>query len=666
MQQGTSERANVEGDALWDDAPCGLLALDTGLRVLSINDTLLGWLGHDRADVEGLSSGAGVDFPTLARLRDETDLQLLRDHLHELRSHGRAPPITLRLFGKDGAFFTVELVSHAVRDAAGRFLRSHTAVVDVTGRDRIERQIVARLRLLQAITDRTPARLAYYDKDLVCRFCNAAYAAGYGLGPDEVIGVDLSRVLSPEVLPEVLPRVAKALNGESISHEAERPGADGTPHYFEVHYLPDSHDGAVHGFFIELIDITERRRTEDFVFNANLDLEERVAQRSAELYASEQRFRLMSHAIRDHAIFFLDPDGGVADWTDSAQRQHGFERGQILGRSLDALFEPQDKDIASLDAQVMLDVCMEEGHAEHEGWSHRQDGTRFWSHATLTALRNEAGELQGVSVITRDLTESKRLADVMARLNEELQHRVTERTQQLDAANRDLDAFSYTVAHDLRAPLRHISQYVTLTQEGLDPAQHHELMQFQTAIGNAGKRMGQMIDGLLEYARLGRVPIESSPLSLTPLIMGIVGRLRVESAPREIEWVVDPKLPVVGGDAILLAEVFGQLLDNAAKFTRRVPTARIEVGQLPPVGDLHTLFVRDNGVGFDLAKAKSMFVMFQRQHHSMDYEGIGMGLALAQRIVLRHEGRLWCETAPGEGCTFFVELRAPRTDLELP
>jgi len=265
-------------------------------------------------------------------------------------------------------------------------------------------------------------------------------------------------------------------------------------------------------------------------------------------------------------------------------------------------------------------------------------------------------------VILRDLSESKRLADVMVRLNEELQHRVQERSQQLDAANRDIDAFSYTVAHDLRAPLRHIGQYAALTQEALDPAQHHELLQFQAAITSASRRMGLMIDGLLEYARLARVAIERVPVSLTPLVQGIVGRLRAETTPRDIEWRVDAQLPVVGGDAILLAEVFSQLLDNAAKFTRRVPQARIEVGHLPAVGDLHTLFVRDNGAGFDLDKAHSLFGMFQRQHHSMDYDGTGTGLALAQRIVLRHGGRVWCETAPGEGCCFYVELRAPRAE----
>ena len=518
---------------------------------------------------------------------------------------------------------------------------------------------MARLRLLQSITDRTPSRLAYYDKDLVCRFCNKSYAEGYGLTPDEVIGVELGRVLLPEVLPEVLPRVARALNGETISHEAERPDADGLMRYHEVHYLPDLQDGQTLGFFIELIDITERRRTEDFVFNANLDLEERVAQRSAELYASEQRFRLMSRAIRDHGIFFIDANGAVSDWTDSAQRLFGFERGQILGRALDALFQADggaSNEPDTLDAQVLLDRCFETGHAEQQGWSRRRDGTRFWSQAMLTALRDEREQLQGVSMIVRDLTESKRLADVTAQLNQALERQVKERTAQLDEAHRDLDAFSYTVAHDLRAPLRHISQYVTLTQEELEPEARHELLQYQSAIATAARRMGLMIDGLLEFTRLGRVRIDPVPVSLAPLVQGLVSHLRAEVTPREIEWVIDPDLPMVSGDPILLAEVLGKLLDNAAKFTRRVPQARIEIGQLPTAGDRVTLFVRDNGVGFDLAKARNLFLMFQRQHHSMDYEGIGMGLALAHRIVQRHDGRLWCETAPGEGCTFFLEL----------
>ncbi|MCU0941200.1 MAG: PAS domain S-box protein [Hydrogenophaga sp.] len=662
MEAAANERSGADANTLWQEAPCGLLSLDTALRVRAINDTLLAWLGCERSEFDRLAqggSGGFADFPTLARLTDAQDLEQLREHLHQLQSTGRATPVTLRLFGKDGGFFSVELISQAVRDGRGRFIQSRTAAIDVSERDQIEHQLVARLRLLQAITDRTPSRLAYYDKDLVCRFCNAAYAEGHGLHSDDVIGVDLSRVLAPTVLPEVLPRVARVLNGEGLTHEAERAGADGSPRYFEVHYLPDRQDGEVRGFFIELIDITERRRTEDFVFNANLDLEERVAQRTAELYASEQRLRLMSDGIRDHAIFFVDANGGVSEWTDSAQRLHGFSRGQILGRSLDTLFvaEAGERN-PRLDTQDLLDRCLQTGHAEQEGWSQRKDGTRFWSHATLTALRNERNELQGLSVVVRDLTESKHLADVMAQLNRELERRVQQRTAQLDAANRDLDAFSYTVAHDLRAPLRHISQYVALMHESLDPERDAALVQYEEGIAQAGRRMGQMIEGLLEYARLGRVAIESNPVSLTPLVQGIVTRLRAEQVGRVIEWVIEPDLPQVRGDAILLAEVFGQLLDNAVKFTRQVPQARIAVGQLPLADGMHTVFVCDNGVGFDLGKAKTLFLMFQRQHHSMDYEGIGMGLALAQRIVQRHEGRLWCQTTPGEGCTFYLALPA--------
>ncbi|MBL0945071.1 MAG: PAS domain-containing protein [Hydrogenophaga sp.] len=651
--------------ALGQQAPCGLLALDAGLRVRALNDTLLDWLGRDRAELERLTGHSGwADFPTLARLNAESDLQQLRAHLHALQTSDKAPPLQLRLFGKDGGFFTVELLSQAERDPQGRFLHSRTVVVDVSARQKIEHQIVARLRLLQTITDRTPSRLAYFDKDLVCRFCNAAYAEGYGLTADDVIGAELGRLLAPEVLPEVLPRVARVLNGEALSHEAERRDANDQPHYHEVHYLPDLQDGRTQGFFIELIDITERRRTEDFVFNANLDLEERVAQRSAELYASEQRFRLMSQAIRDHAIFFLDPDGAVHEWTDSAQRLHGFERGHILGRALDAVFQPE-ADGQPQDPQELLDRCVEQGHAEQQGWSLRRDGSRFWSNATLTALHDDKDGLQGLSVIVRDLTEHKRLADMTAQLHRELEQRVAQRTAQLDAAHRDLDAFSYTVAHDLRAPLRHIGQYVALTQEVLEPEARHELLQHQAAIAAATRRMGLMIDGLLEFTRLGRVRIDRVPVSLSPLLHGMVNRLRGEVAPREIEWVIDTGLPLVMGDPILLAEVFDKLLDNATKFTRRVPQARIEIGQLPDTDpEHHVLFVRDNGVGFDPSKARSLFLLFQRQHHSMDYEGIGLGLALAHRIVSRHGGRLWCETAPGEGCTFFIEL--PRATVDTP
>src|SRR5690606_35345252 len=160
--------------------------------------------------------------------------------------------------------------------------------------------------LLRSITDRIPARLAYYDKDLVCRFANEAHARRYGKSPEEMVGSHLSYVVRPEVLHEILPRVAAALSGQPQNFEAERLDAAGQRHYFEVHYLPDVQGSEVKGIFIELHDISERRRTEELVLNANRDLEERVRERTTGLFESGQRYRLMVDALQDYCIYFID------------------------------------------------------------------------------------------------------------------------------------------------------------------------------------------------------------------------------------------------------------------------------------------------------------------------------------------------------------------------
>jgi light-regulated signal transduction histidine kinase (bacteriophytochrome) len=266
------------------------------------------------------------------------------------------------------------------------------------------------------------------------------------------------------------------------------------------------------------------------------------------------------------------------------------------------------------------------------------------------------------------MTAAKSLEDVMNDLNKELEKRVAERTQQLVAANKDLDVFSHMVSHDLRAPLRHISSFVTLLQEQLGEVNDPIAQQYLNSINKASKRMSLMIEGLLEYARLGRVAIEAQPVPLAPLLEGLISHLKQESQGRTIEWVVEDDLPVVRGDAMLLAQAFGNLLNNSVKYTRPREKAHIEIGwKINPVGG-RTFYVHDNGVGFDLEKAHNLFVMFQRQHHSMDFEGTGTGLALSQRIIERHGGRIWAESAPGEGCTFYFTLpfEGPEPEMDFP
>ncbi|MGV3727456.1 PAS domain-containing sensor histidine kinase [Hydrogenophaga sp.] len=625
--------------SLCDQATCGLLTYDAEQRCVHLNQALLNWLGHG-------SPGAYLNGLVAPRSREA-----LTHHMESLRQSGHAEPAVLDWLRVDGSTFRARLASTPVFDAEGHFLHG-SAVITQTD----EAPTQAQDGLLRSITDRIPARLAYYDKNLICRFANQAHASRYGKTPAEMVGSPLSQVVRPEILPDILPRVAQALSGQTQTFEAERVGADGLRNYFEIHYIPDFRDGAVEGIFIELHDISERRRTEEFVLHANRDLEERVRDRSAELFASEQRYRLMVDAIQDYCIYFVDENGGITEWTESAQRLHGHTRSQIMGRSYEVLLAADNAGEDEVDPGQVLRLAKAHGQWETRGWRLREDGSRFWAHTVLTALRNEAGELQGLSSITRDMTAAKSLEDVMNDLNRELEKRVAERTQQLVAANKDLDVFSHMVSHDLRAPLRHIASFVSLLQEQMGESTDALALQYQNSIAKASKRMSLMIEGLLEYARLGRVAIETQPVPISQLVQGVIAHLKQENPDRRIEWVIENDLPVVRGDAMLLAQALGNLLGNSVKYTRPRDVARIELGwKVNPVGG-RTFFIADNGVGFDLEKAHNLFVMFQRQHHSMDFEGTGTGLALSQRIIERHGGRIWAETTPGEGCTFYFTL----------
>ena len=651
------QQALEQAHSLYEHAPCGYLSLDANHRFVKLNQTLLDWLGYSREEALGQLD--------IFDLIDPSWRPVMQDRLEILLQSGRTEAMEIEVRRKDGSRFHALFSSTAVRDAEGNFLHSNTTLVDINERKAAEQRVVAHEGFLQTITDRIPARLAYYDKDLICRFANSAHASRYGKLSSDMVGSHLSQVVRPDLLPEILPRVAAALSGQVETFEAERVANDGTRNYYEIHYIPDFQQGVVEGIFIELHDISERRRTEEFVLDANRDLEERVRERSAELFQSEQRYRLMVDAIQDYCIYFIDEEGLITDWTESAQRLHGHRRSQMIGRSYQTLLSTDNAGEDEVDPDQVLRLAKAHGQWETRGWRQRDDGSRFWAHTVLTALRNETGELQGLSSITRDMTAAKSLEDVMNDLNRELEKRVAERTQQLVAANKDLDVFSHMVSHDLRAPLRHIASFVSLLQEQLGESSDKLVTQYLNSTAKASKRMSHMIEGLLEYARLGRVAIESQPVPLAPLLEGVIAHLRQENPDRNIEWVIEEDLPIVRGDAMLLAQAWSNLLNNSVKYTRPREKARIEVGwKVNPVGG-RTFYVHDNGVGFDLEKAHNLFVMFQRQHHSMDFEGTGTGLALSQRIIERHAGRIWAESAPGLGCTFYFTLPFEGLEPEL-
>ena len=370
----------------------------------------------------------------------------------------------------------------------------------------------------------------------------------------------------------------------------------------------------------------------------------------AALHSSEERFRLAVADVTSYAILTLDPHGHVASWNAGAERIKGYRAEEILGRHFSCFYSPED--VQAGKPEMNLKIAARDGRMEEEGWRVRKDGSRFWGNVVITAMKNPQGKLIGFSKVTRDLTERKNAEERIQILNRNLEQHVAN----LTAANRDLDAFTYSLAHDLRAPLRHIHGFANILMQDWNEKIDDEGKRYLGKIVKSSREMGVMVDDLLNFARLGRVELQRTLVDLSQMVEEVKHQLEPDTQGRSIQWEVG-QLPTVAGDPALLRQVLVNLLSNAVKYTSKEQNAQIKIGS-GNGGNEITVFVRDNGAGFEMKYAEKLFRVFQRLHRAEEFEGTGVGLANVRRIIERHGGRIWAEGEPGKGATFYFSLPA--------
>jgi len=297
-----------------------------------------------------------------------------------------------------------------------------------------------------------------------------------------------------------------------------------------------------------------------------------------------------------------------------------------------------------------LKMAREQGRYEEEGLRVRKDGTRFWASVVITALHDEKRQFYGFGKITRDITERKRAEAALARQQQDLAHSNAE----LNAANKELEAFSYSVSHDLRAPLRTIDGFSLALLEDYSEKLDAEGKKNLDRVRAATQRMGMLIDDLLNLSKVTRASMRLEKVDVSSAAEEVIEELQKTQPERHVECSIEKGLEAKA-DSHLLRVVLVNLLGNAWKFTSKRDAARIEFGKTQSNGS-SAFFVRDNGAGFDPAYTERLFGAFQRLHAMSEFPGTGIGLATVQRIINRHGGRVWAEAWAGQGATFYFTL----------
>jgi PAS domain S-box-containing protein len=449
-------------------------------------------------------------------------------------------------------------------------------------------------------------------------------------------------------------------NGQTWRGDICNRAKDGSIYWVDTTIVPFVDEaGKPRQYMAIRADITERKRSE----KALTALAEELAGQAEELARSRQALEtqtLMLQSVLDsmsEGLVATNDQGKFILWNPAAQRIVGMGPSEMSPEQWNAhygVYLPDAVTPFPPEQNPLLRAIRGEASIGEIFLSNRNIGGGIWIEINGSPLKDKAGVLRGGVVAFRDITQRRANEREIRKLNDELEGRVAERTAQLEAANKDLESFSYSISHDLRAPLRHISGFSKILMEDFRPSLPEEAQHHLQRIEQGASRMGQLVDELLNLTRVGRLALAVQLTGLSSIVQDVITMLDPETEGRRLEWKI-ADLPSAECDPILIRQVFQNLIGNALKYSRPRSPAVIEIGQDEKDGQA-VIFVRDNGVGFNMKYVDKLFGVFQRLHRAEDFEGTGVGLATVQRIVQKHGGRVWAEAEVDKGSTFYFTL----------
>lgn len=578
-----------------------------------------------------VTSNAGNNIDFILSNVDAEYLDTLRDNLNRCITEGTTYEFEFPFAPPQGEMKWFRTVAQPIKQE-DRIVQVIGSFIDITDIKQAEEALKKSEGKYRALFEMSSiGQVVTNSKNIL--FCNKAECQLFGFNtPDELIGMPITRLIHPDDYPKLSEVIELLYQGKSMNNPVPFRGIhrDGSPLIIEVLAIkfPWEGEDALLAFHT---DITARKQMEDA------------------LRRSENRFRTVVEAS---PIGFFIINNFIFDYANKeVSKLLGYQLDEIIGSDFQNFLDEESQPLVR--SNYLARLLGEDIPYRYEFGIIRKDGKKRHVELSAAIAEDSMGNKNVIGQLV-DITERKKAEEEVRRLNEELEQRVINRTHELELANSEMEAFTYSVSHDLRAPLRAIDGYARIILEDYSSILDVEGQRLFSVISQNSQRMSQLIDDLLAFSRLNRAEMHKSQIDMQKLAASVYEELTSAEERKQIDFRIDTLAPI-SGDPSLVKQVWTNLISNAIKFTSKQNQAVIEIGCTPKDNEA-IYYIRDNGAGFDMHYAHQLFGVFHRLHNEKEFEGTGVGLAIVQRVIQRHGGRVWGKGEVGKGATFYFSL----------